>query len=99
MRILICSLIASSLLLTGNAIANDRSINVSGFGSLVATTVLGNEGYWVKHTSGAGFYTGETDLEINEESLFGLQGVFQFTDNVSFNTQVISLGQDSWGQN
>jgi hypothetical protein len=75
---------------------NAVETSVSGFGSIIGTTLLDGEGYWVEHPSGAGYYTDGTGFEIEEESLLGLQGRLKFTSDISITAQVIMRGQDNW---
>ncbi|NRB37906.1 MAG: hypothetical protein HRU20_05485 [Pseudomonadales bacterium] len=72
--------------------------HLSGFGSIIGTSILDGEGYWVEHPSGAGYYVEDDNvgLEIEEESLVGLQGRLQFTPEVSITGQVIMRGQSDW---
>lgn len=69
---------------------------INGFGSIIGTTLLGDEGYWVKHPSGAGRYDDDVGFEIEEESLIGLQGTFIFDERFSVTSQFISRGQEAW---
>lgn len=84
----------AALLSSATTLAVETS--VSGFGSIIGTTLLGDEGYWVKHPSGAGYYGEDSSFEIREESLLGIQGIFQFDDRLSVTAQVVSRGQDDW---
>jgi len=70
--------------------------NLKGFGSLIGTTLLGDEGYWVKHPSGAGFYDGDVGFELKEESFLALQGTITFSPRLSLTAQLLSRGQNSW---
>ena len=84
---------------TGNALAVETEI--SGFGSIVGTTLLSDEGYWVKHPSGAGLYDNgpngdNVGLELEEESLVGVQGSIYFNDKLSITGQAIMRGNDDW---
>lgn len=69
---------------------------ISGFGSIVGTSLLSDEGYWVKHPTGAGFYQDDVGFELKEESLLGLQGTIKYSENLSLTAQVISRGQLDW---
>jgi len=87
-------LIVSLVILSTSVNAADTS--VSGFGSIVGTSLISGEGYWVEHPSGAGYYTEDSGFEIEEESLLGLQGRVKFSDKTSITAQVIMRGQDDW---
>lgn len=90
--------IANICLLTTGLLSlgvNATEVSVSGFGSLVGTTKLSDEGYWVKHPSGAGYYA-DSGFDLTEESLIGLQGSMAFSPKLSVTAQVISRGQDNW---
>ncbi|NRD72140.1 hypothetical protein HQQ94_02580 [Shewanella sp. VB17] len=82
---------------THNTIAIETSLR--GFGSIIGTSLLSDEGYWVKHPSGAGLYDDDVGFDLTEETLIGLQGSFNFDDKLSVTAQVISRGQDDWEPN
>jgi hypothetical protein len=79
-----------------SASVNAVETSLSGFGSIVGTSLLNGEGYWVEHPSGAGYYTDGIGFEIEEESLLGIQGRLKFTPAISVTAQVIMRGQNDW---
>jgi hypothetical protein len=93
-KILLAALNASLLCASQGVSAVETK--VTGFGSIIGTTLLSDEGYWVKHPSGAGLYDDDVGFDIKEETLLGVQGVFKFTNKLSATAQVISRGQDNY---
>jgi hypothetical protein len=86
----------STFLLCVSDTSSAAETKITGFGSIIGTTLLGDEGYWVKHPSGAGLYDEDVGFDLKEESLLGLQGLIKFNKNLSATAQVIIRGQDDY---
>lgn len=93
-KILLGFALSSATMFSASALCSETKI--SGFGSLVGTSLLSEEGYWVKNPSGAGYYAGDVGLDLKEESLIGIQGVIKPNDDITIVGQVIARGQDDY---
>ena len=66
MKLSLMMLGISLLSVSQNSLAVETKF--TGFGSIIGTTLLGDEGYWVKHSSGAGLYDEDVGFDVKEES-------------------------------
>lgn len=84
-----CLMTLAGICMSGTVVAND-DISISGFGSIVAGTVLDGDGYWARLPEAAGQYT--NGIELQTESRIGLQARYQFQSNLSLTGQALFRG-------
>lgn len=70
-------------------VAND-DISISGFGSLVAGTVLDGDGYWARLPEAAGQY--DTGVDFQTVSRLGVQARYKATKELSITGQMMVRG-------
>lgn len=90
------------LVVSGGLHAQDR-FQFSGFGSLVAGTVIDGQGYIANYPNlgiygnhgSVGFGPGQDEV-LTPESRLGVQGTYQFTDDLRGTVQVMSRGTNDF---